>query len=80
MLVIQRAVVSMTDEDQPDARETITTNTAEMDEKVLAFENLTVYAFTMRAAFEPWLMPCMELSMEALSFRYSEDVREVSSN
>ena len=65
------------DNDEEDETDDATTNTAEMDERVLAFENLTVYAFTMRSAFEPWLMPCMELSLKALSFGHSEDVREV---
>ena len=49
-----------------------------MEEKELAFEQLTIYAFHMRAAFEPWLAPAMKLSLDALTFPHSEAVREVS--
>lgn len=48
-----------------------------MDEKVLAFDNLNVYAYMMRSDFEPYLGQCMELSLGALTFSHSEDVREV---
>ena len=68
--------LSLTDED--DSANVGLFNTAEMEEKVLAFDALTIYAFDMRAAFEPWLMPSMELVLEALVFPHSEDVREVS--
>ncbi|WWD19077.1 hypothetical protein CI109_103535 [Kwoniella shandongensis] len=67
-------------EDTPnDVEEAIATaNTAEMDEKVLAYENLTVYAFQMRARFEPWLGESMALSLEGLTFPHSEAVREAA--
>ncbi|KAK8854777.1 hypothetical protein IAR55_003516 [Kwoniella newhampshirensis] len=67
-------------EDTPnDVEEAIVTaNTAEMDEKVVAFENLTVYAFQMRARFEPWLGASMALSLEGLTFPHSEAVREAA--
>lgn len=49
-----------------------------MDEKILAFDNLAVYAYTMRDTFSPYLAQCMELSLNALTFRHSEDVREAA--
>ena len=58
--------------------EMATTHTAEMSDKVLAFDNLTVYAYTLRSHFQPWLARSMELSLEALTFPHSEEVREVS--
>jgi len=48
-----------------------------MEEKELAFEQLTVYAFQMGGLFEPYLLESMELSLNALTFQYSENVREV---
>ncbi|KAK4688592.1 hypothetical protein P7C73_g1524, partial [Tremellales sp. Uapishka_1] len=54
------------------------TNTAEMEEKELAFEQLTIYAYQMRASFEPYLMEAMRLSLEALTFNHSEQVREAA--
>jgi hypothetical protein len=53
-------------------------HTSEMDEKILAFEHLNVYASTMKADFQEWLSPSMRLSLEALTFKHSADVREVS--
>ncbi|WVQ81844.1 hypothetical protein IAT38_003971 [Cryptococcus sp. DSM 104549] len=53
-------------------------HTAEIDEKIAAFENLSVYAFQMRGKFAPWLMPAMELTLEELAFPYSESVREAA--
>ena len=49
-----------------------------MQEKTLALEHLGSYAVNLGAAFEPWLMQCLGLGLSSLSFRYSEDVREVS--
>ncbi|WVR00016.1 hypothetical protein IAU59_007158 [Kwoniella sp. CBS 9459] len=56
----------------------VASNTAEVDEKVQAFENLTLYAFTMRGKFQPWLLRAMELSLEGLVCVYSEGVREAA--
>ncbi|WVN85920.1 uncharacterized protein L203_101073 [Cryptococcus depauperatus CBS 7841] len=53
-------------------------HTSEIDEKVSAFENLTIYAFQMRAKFYPFLAPCMQLSLEELDFPHSEQVREAA--
>jgi len=50
----------------------------ELDEKILAFDNLAVYAYTMRDHFSPYLAQCMELSLGALAFMHSEDVREAA--
>ena len=52
-------------------------HTSEMDDKILAFDNLTVYAHTLAGSFQPYLDECMQLTLDALTFRYSEDVREV---
>ncbi len=54
-------------------------HTAEMQDKELAFEQLTIYAFQMGASFEPYLIRSMELALEALTFEHSEAVREVKS-
>ena len=62
--------------EEPDEILLATTHSAELEEKSLAFDNLTVYAHTMRGSFEPWLAPCMETALEALTFTHSEDVRE----
>ncbi|WRT68414.1 uncharacterized protein IL334_005390 [Kwoniella shivajii] len=73
------ALLSSFEESIPDMDDSlIASNTAEMDEKVQAFENLTLYAFTMRGKFQPWLMKSMELSLEGLVDKYSEDVREAA--
>ncbi|WVR07497.1 hypothetical protein IAU60_004539 [Kwoniella sp. DSM 27419] len=53
-------------------------NTAEMEDKVQAYENLTLYAFTMRGKFEPWLLKSMELSLDGLVCAYSEGVQEAA--
>jgi hypothetical protein len=50
----------------------------EMSEKILAFDNLAVYAYSLTEHFEPYLSECMELSLGALSFTQSEDVREAA--
>jgi len=50
----------------------------EMSEKILAFDNLAVYAYSLTEHFEPYLAPCMELSLESLTFTQSEDVREAA--
>ncbi|RXK41145.1 hypothetical protein M231_01548 [Tremella mesenterica] len=52
--------------------------TAELEEKAIAFENLAAYAINTKGAFMPWLEKCMFLSVDALSFQYSEDVREAA--
>ncbi|WWC71553.1 uncharacterized protein I206_105511 [Kwoniella pini CBS 10737] len=73
------ALLSSFEESTPDAEEAlVASNTSEMDEKVQAYENLTLYAFTMRAKFQPWLMQSMELSLGGLVDRYSEGVREAA--
>jgi hypothetical protein len=54
------------------------THTAEMDEKIVAFEHLTGYAAIMKGGFGEWLTPCLRLGMEGLVFKASEGVREVS--
>ena len=54
------------------------TPSAELEEKSMAFDNLAVYAVSMRDAFDPWLAPCMETTLDALRFVYSEDVREAA--
>jgi len=50
----------------------------EMSEKILAFDNLAVYAYSLTEHFEPYLAECMELSLESLTFTQSEDVREAA--
>ncbi|WWC63313.1 uncharacterized protein I303_105913 [Kwoniella dejecticola CBS 10117] len=73
------ALLSSFEESTPDTEDAlVASNTSEMDEKVQAFENLTLYAFTMRAKFEPWLMHSMELSLGGIVDRYSEGVREAA--
>ncbi|WVQ68050.1 uncharacterized protein L199_006256 [Kwoniella botswanensis] len=72
-------LVSSFEESTPDSEDTlVASNTSEMDEKVQAFENLALYAFTMRGKFQPWLMESMELSLEGLVDKYSEGVREAA--
>ncbi|WWC90695.1 uncharacterized protein L201_005632 [Kwoniella dendrophila CBS 6074] len=56
----------------------VASNTSEMDEKIQAFSNLTLYAFNMRGKLRPWLEPSMQLSLDALVNRYSEDVKEAA--
>lgn len=73
-LTAQNLRVTDADEDVHDAL--ATAHTTEIDEKFLAFDHLTIYAFQMRAAFEPWLMPCMKLALEGLTFPYSDQVKE----
>lgn len=53
-------------------------HTYEIDQKIMAFESLTTYAFQMRGKFAPWLAPCMQLSLNELSCSFSEDVREAA--
>ena len=50
----------------------------EMSEKILAFDNLAVYAYSLTEHFAPYLSECMELSLGALTFTQSEDVREAA--
>jgi len=52
------------------------TQTAEMDEKVLAFESLAKFAQVMEGAMVPWLDQMMDLTLEALTFPHSDTVRE----
>nr|XP_019044705.1 hypothetical protein I302_06618 [Kwoniella bestiolae CBS 10118]OCF23635.1 hypothetical protein I302_06618 [Kwoniella bestiolae CBS 10118] len=72
-------LLSSFEESTPDSEDAlVASNTSEMDEKVQAFENLTLYAFTMRGKFQPWLMKSMELSLEGLVDKHSEGVREAA--
>ena len=65
------SAISFLEEHDYDLQNTLaSTNNTEMEEKVVAFDQLTVYADTMRGALEPWLMPCMDLSLQALSFQH----------
>ncbi|ORX38501.1 armadillo-type protein [Kockovaella imperatae] len=70
--------LSLMSEDDGDDAMLSSTHHSELDEKILAFDNLTVYAHTMRGHFEPWLSSCMATTLEALSFGFSEDVREAA--